>query len=163
MTRRCAWRGRPWLLALLALGTGCGPESTTATITAIEPVDADDCGCDWITGEDGVVRVEHPLFGCVPMSDLVEITVELGPMGDGRRHEYRYPYGTEVWGTPRSVVAGLGVGSSFPATHQVSHGFYAVNGPSTFIDIPALRARIRAAVPPVRYACSGAAIRDDGE
>ncbi len=152
----------PWLLALAA---GCGPESTTATITAIEPLDPDGGEVDCITGDDGVVRAEHPFLGCVPLSDLVVIHFDLAPDENGRaRTGYVFPYqGEGESGVPRSVAAGLSVGDTLPATYDVhsSIGIFsgAASSSSVEIRIPELHARMRTALPPigtrVRRACPG--------
>lgn len=96
---------------LLVLATGCGPESTTATIATIEPLDPEDCGCDLVTGDDGIERVEHRLFGCVPVADLVLITFDIAPDGNGlHRTGYHYQNGVAAGdsGTPDPSSPGSG-------------------------------------------------------
>jgi hypothetical protein len=145
------------------LANGCGPESTTATITAIEPVDPDDGDIDVITGDDGVVRAEHQAYGCIPLSDLVLITFDLTPDGNGRpRAGYIYPEGTGRQGVHPSVAAGLVAGDAFPATHEVRGSWGILSGaagPTTEIRIPELDARAHAAMArvgtPTRRACPG--------
>lgn len=158
MTRALA----AWLLVLAA---GCGPEATTATITAIEPLDPDGGEVDCITGDDGVVRAEHPFLGCVPLSDLVVIRFDLAPDENGRpRTGYVYPHQAQgESGVPLSVTAGLSVGDTLPATFAVQQGCGIFSGAasssSVSIGIPELDARMRAALPPigtrVRRACPG--------
>ena len=151
MHRRPAWLLHRALLGVTAsvFAIGCGPESTTATISAIEPFDLEDCQCDVVTGDDGIARVEHRLFGCVPVADLVHVRFDLPPSAHGLART-GYPYLNGVAGedsTLRSVVAGVAVGSTLPATvERQSAGFG--NGTSTFIRIPELDARVRAAIPP---------------
>lgn len=149
---------------LLVLATGCGPESTTATIATIEPLDPEDCGCDLVTGDDGIERVEHRLFGCVPVADLVLITFDIAPDGNGlHRTGYHYQNGVAAGdsGTPRSVVAGIGVGSTFPATFEVQSAGFG-NGTFSVIRIPELDGRARAVMPPLgRRRCPGSQGDDD--
>jgi hypothetical protein len=157
--------GRGVAVVLLLLATGCGPESTTATITSIAPLDPNGGEVDCITGDDGVVRAEHPALGCIPLSDLVVIRFDLAPTADGRaRGGFVYPYqGQGEAGVPRSVAAGLSVGDTLPATYEVSRSlgiFSGATSPTTeHIGIPQLDARLRAALPPVgtrvRRACPG--------
>jgi hypothetical protein len=155
--------GRGLAVVLLVLATGCGPESTTATITAIEPLAPDQGDVEVVTGDDGVVRAEHPAYGCIPLSDLVLITFDLAPDGNGRpRAGYIYPHGNGREGVHRSVAAGLSVGDRLPATYEV-RGSYGIlsgaAGPTTEIRIPELDARSRAAMArigtPTRRACPG--------
>jgi hypothetical protein len=152
-------------LVLLLLAAGCGPESTTATITSIEPLDPSGGEVECITGADGVVRAEHPWLGCVPVSDLVVIRFELAATGGGRAGTGDvYPYqGQGESGVPRSVAAGLSVGDTLPATYEVRHSLGIFSGAAspttTVIGIPELDRRMRAAMPPigtrVRRACPG--------
>lgn len=139
------------------LAAGCGPESTTARLASLEPFDPLDCDYDQYTDDEGEAFVEHPLFGCVRAADLVRITYDLGPDADGRpRAGLVYGNGNGTQYTPRSVVSGLAVGSTFPATHHVRHGLFDVNGPAVVITIPELDERVRRATPPLgRRECVG--------
>jgi hypothetical protein len=139
------------LLALaLPIAAGCGPESTTARIAALEPFDPEDCDYEQCTNDAGERFVEHPLFGCVRAADLVRVTYDLTPGSDGRpRTGLVYGNGNGTQYTLRSVVGGFGVGSTFPATHEVRHGMFDFNGAAVVVTIPELDDRVRGGTPPL--------------
>lgn len=151
-------RSQRALFALaVVLAAGCGDEETTARLAGLEPFDPDDCEYEEFTSGRGEHFVAHPLFGCVPSADLVRITFDLGPGADGRpRRGFVYGNGNGTAYTPRSVVAGLALGSTFPASYGVHHGLFDINGPRTVIAIPTLDDRVRNATPPLdERACAG--------
>lgn len=144
-------------LFTLALAAGCSHSATTARLASLDPFDSAECEYEEFTNDAGEAFVEHPLFGCVRAADLVQVRYDLAPDSDGRpRTGFVYGNGNGTQFTPRSVLSGLAIGSSFPASYEVRHGLVDINGPRVVSSIPALDARVRAATPPLdRRECLG--------
>ncbi len=149
-----------WLLLVMLVACGSPgdeDESTTIRITAIAPyVITSGTPYEVFVDTSNALFVQHPLFGCRRESELVEIHYAMGPDGWPASDDVVYTNINNTTGTPRAILGDLTIGSSLPATYGVHGSAWNPNGPSVVIRIPALDARVEAAIPPLETrACAG--------